>query len=103
MEAMLPAIDRLVADTGNATGEIRTTIIHGCAHVLEVEENGSRDVEVWAKFSARKGGIKGRMYRYASGDFDACTDKVRALIERWHQLRKDLKPTLEFLDFCERL
>lgn len=100
----MAGLDKLVAETSNATGDIRTMVIHGGAELLGVTEDGadSDAIEIWAKWSARKGGIKGKIFMFTAGHFNAHTATIRALVERWHQLRQDLKEEVEFLHFSER-
>lgn len=84
-EPLVDEFNKVVADTGNASGELRNFIVHGQPFKFKAADGS---FEVWAKFSARKGGIKGRMVRWDSAYIDTQTDAIRALIGRWEALRE---------------
>jgi hypothetical protein len=93
--ALLKDIDRLIADTGNASGKSRTFLIHGQPFQIE-----SRDgpVEAWVKLHARKGGIRGPMMLLSAEAVDHETASVKALVERWIAVRTKVFDQIEILD-----
>jgi hypothetical protein len=92
-------IDRLVADTANASGQIRTAIIHGQpSHLIMQKETW----DVWIKLRARKGGVRGPMFRLNKSRFDADTKKVRSILDRWNQLRETMIKGREFREFTKK-
>lgn len=93
--ASLAMIDRLVADTGNASGRFRNFVVHGQPFIVVLPKE---QFEVWARFSARKGGVTGSVVRWSGAYVDEQTDTVRELIKRWTDLRGDVVKQLNIFD-----
>jgi hypothetical protein len=77
-------IDKLAGETANACGELRNFIIHGQPFQLKTMK-GSR--EIWARFSARKGGVKGVFVRWNGPYIDKQVHKIIALVSKWEDTR----------------
>jgi hypothetical protein len=58
--------------------------------------------DMWVKFRAKKGGVRGSMFRLHQNKFDQDTEAVKALIERWSQVRKSMVPGRELRAFTKK-
>jgi hypothetical protein len=96
--AVLETVDRLVADTSTASGNLRNFIVHGQPFQLQLEDGA---IEIWAKFAARKGGVKGKCVRLSAAYADRETQSVKDLIERWIAIRKTLFEQVKILDLMD--
>jgi hypothetical protein len=92
---LLESVDRLVADTGSASGNLRNFIVHGQPFQMELPDG---NIEIWAKLSARKGGVRGPMVRLSAEYVEEQTTTVRNLIDRWSHTRGALCKKLEIWD-----
>lgn len=82
---MLKEIDTLVSDTGNASGKLRNFIVHGQPFIMDLGEHGKR--EIWAKQSARKGGVRMAVAQLTTEYVEDQTNEIKSLIERWTEMR----------------
>jgi hypothetical protein len=99
MDCDIESVNRLIRDTANASGEIRTLIVHGQPHHLLMKDE---TWDMWVKFRAKKGGVRGPMFRLHQSKFDQDTEAIKALIERWNQVRKSMVPGREFRAFTNK-
>jgi hypothetical protein len=91
---MVAEINKLCGDTSNASGELRNFIIHGQPFQLELKR-GRR--EIWARFSARQGGLRGSFVRWNGKHIDGQVRTVKLLVERWEATRaKAIQPLRVF-------
>lgn len=98
--SFIPDVDTLVRETVSASGDIRNYLLHGQPQYVDYPDDS---VPVWVKLSARKGGIKGALGRFASADIEARTKTVRLLIDRWYALRREMAPHLANWTAMEKL
>jgi hypothetical protein len=92
---LLAMVDRLVADTGNASGRLRNFVIHGQPVQVELADGRA---PFWAKLSARKGGLSGPMVRFSPVYVTEQVEAVKALFARWESARAAIFRLVEFLD-----
>jgi hypothetical protein len=103
---MLEKVNKLGHDTATAAGVYRVWVAHGAPFRFGNEEIDQEDGEskewIWAKFSARKGGVKGSMALFTKEIFDKYTDSVRDLITRWHELRITMSPRVGAIEYARK-
>jgi hypothetical protein len=98
--AFVGEADRLVHDTERMAGEFRNWMAHSQPLLLHFTDDEHH--LMWGKFSARKGGVRGKIARLSPDRFDKATSEIRGLVERWHLLRQRLSRKVELLDEIER-
>jgi hypothetical protein len=81
----LKEINLLAGETGNASGDLRNFIVHGQPFKIVLSDGHG---EMWAKFAARKGGVRGLAVRLSKDYVEAQTGTVKALIDRWVAVRE---------------
>jgi hypothetical protein len=99
-ECDVETVNQLVVDTSDASGEIRNVIIHGQPHHLLMKDE---TWDMWVKLRARKGGVRGPMFRVHKDKFDKDIETVKALIDRWNQPRVAMQAGREFREFTQNL
>ena len=57
---------------------------------------------MWGKFSARKGGVKGKISKLLPGPFNKATIEIRKLVERWYLFRQEVGRKIELLNEIDR-
>jgi hypothetical protein len=97
--AFVQEVERLVGDTRKKAVEFRNWLAHGQPHLLKACEH--LEYWVWAKQSARKGGVKVKLSKFTCEPFDAASADIRELVDRWHELAVGLPRRLEIVDLAE--
>jgi hypothetical protein len=92
--------DRLASDTERMAGELRNWVAHGQPFLLHVSEDEHH--WMWGRFSARKGGVKGKISKMLPHPFDEAASEIRTLVERWHTLRSKLSRRADVLNDIDR-
>ena len=70
--AMLDTVNKLGHDTATSAGVYRTWVVHGAPFrlMLDDAEVNHQKKWIWAKFAARKGGVKGSFAFFTKEIFD---------------------------------
>jgi hypothetical protein len=97
--AFLTKADALAAETGAASGNLRNFLFHG--YPLHFDLSKKRSRLAWAKFAARKGGIRGHMMLIDAASIQKQTDTIRSLVERWTDLRRQISKAAEIKDWAD--
>jgi hypothetical protein len=99
---MLDQANKLGHDTATAAGVYRVWIAHGAPFRFNVEEIDPEADEkkkwVWAKTSARKGGVGWSIAFFTKEIFEKNTESIKELITRWNDFRIKMAPRLEVLE-----
>jgi hypothetical protein len=106
-ETLLKQANKLGHDTATAAGVYRVWVAHGAPFNLKHDEDETTEIDeqkqwIWAKMTARKGGVKGSFALFTKEIFDNHTTSVKDLVNQWNDLRKAMKPKLEIIDLARR-
>lgn len=97
--ATVSEVDQVAAATGNATSEIRNFLIHGQPWQLTLPDG---DVDFWAKFAARKFGVRGKGVTFTPDFIEAQTDEVKRLIDQWIAARASLQEHIDIWEMVKK-
>ncbi|MGJ0395212.1 MAG: hypothetical protein ACR65U_03140 [Methylocystis sp.] len=108
-EATLDQANKLGSDTATAAGVYRVWVAHGAPFRLTFPEDEEPEYEldkrkewIWAKVTARKGGVKGSFAFFTKEIFDKHTESVKSLVMRWNEFRNAVHPRLGWIESIRR-
>jgi hypothetical protein len=96
----IETLNMLCTDTGNASGELRNFLFHGGPLLMKLSDDET--IEFWAKFSARKGGMRGTMVRLSPEYVDNNADHIRDLVDRWVTAKNAVKQAADIVALSDR-
>ncbi len=93
------ALDKLAGQTHEAAQSYRDFLAHGQPWPVKMPDG---EIWVWAKWSARKGGLKANIRRMREGDFKHMADELTSLVAKWHVFRESMQEGVGLLKLMKK-